>query len=78
MLFYYILYIYFKAILVILIYTLHYYRFLNYLKLNYSTNLRLSFILFYVKLIHVISSYILNYSRSFYFMLFDFKYNNLK
>jgi hypothetical protein len=41
---------------------------LNYFKLNYSTNLRLYLRLFYFKLIYVISSYTLSYSRSFYFV----------
>jgi hypothetical protein len=42
---------------------------LNYFKLNYSTNLKLNFGLFYFKLIYVISSYTLGYSRSLYFMI---------
>jgi hypothetical protein len=45
------------------------YIILSYLKLNYSTNFKVYFRLFYLKLIHVISSYILSYSKSFYFML---------
>jgi hypothetical protein len=53
------------------VFLLTYYNFftLNFLKLNHSTNLKLHFRLFYFKLIYVISSYILGYSRSLYFML---------
>jgi hypothetical protein len=50
---------------------LTYYKFftLNYFKFNYSTNCRLYLRLFYFKLIYLISSYTLSYSRSLYFML---------
>jgi len=41
----------------------------SYYKLNYLANFRLYIKLFYFKLIYVISSYILHYSRSLYFML---------